>query len=296
MRAALGSSNSRSTLMTGMPASIALSATGVIAAPSNGSSTMASTLSLMKVSTWLICRLTSLVPSATCRSMSGYSSARSRTLLVMAAIQPWSAAGAEKPMVTVSPSSSLLPSAAAGAASRRSSCRRRRRPRRCRCRRTGPGRRPRRPRGRGSGGSAAVGWWCAVAWDVLLVRLWVRVRSAVRCRRAGWVVRCGRAWVVRGPSRWGRSGLGRGRASGQALLEQHGDDDDHALGDGLGRAVLVVEDEDVAEGAEDEHADDGADDGAATAGEQRAADDDRGDGVELVRACRGSSCRSWCGR
>ena len=35
----------------------------------------------------------------------------------MAAIQPWSAAGAEKPMVTVSPASSLPPSAAAGAES-----------------------------------------------------------------------------------------------------------------------------------------------------------------------------------
>ena len=103
--------------MTVMPASMAWRATGVIAAPSKGSRTMASTPSLMKVSTWLICRLTSLVPSATCRSMSGYCSARSRTLLVMAAIQPWSAAGAEKPMVTVSPSSSLPPSAATGAES-----------------------------------------------------------------------------------------------------------------------------------------------------------------------------------
>jgi hypothetical protein len=106
-RAAKGLSNSRSTLITGMPASMACSATGVRAAPSNGSSTIASTPSLMKVSTWLICVLTSLVPSATRRSMSSYLSASARAALVMPAIQPWSAAGAEKPMTTVSPGSSL---------------------------------------------------------------------------------------------------------------------------------------------------------------------------------------------
>src|SRR4051794_8550841 len=93
--------------MTGMPASIALSATGVSAAPSNGSSTIASTLSLMNVSTWLIWVLTSLVPSATCSWTSSYFSASALAALVIPAIQPWSAAGAEKPMVTVSPLSSL---------------------------------------------------------------------------------------------------------------------------------------------------------------------------------------------
>ena len=55
----------------------------VSAAPSNGSSTMASTLSLMKVSTWLICRLTSLVPSATLSSTSSYFSASALAALVM---------------------------------------------------------------------------------------------------------------------------------------------------------------------------------------------------------------------
>src|SRR4051812_8916283 len=90
-----------------MPACIALSATGVRAAPSKGSSTIASTLSLMNVSTWLIWVLTSLVPSATFRSTSGYFSASALAALVMPDIQPWSAAGAEKPMVTVSPVSSL---------------------------------------------------------------------------------------------------------------------------------------------------------------------------------------------
>src|SRR3954453_10089134 len=81
-----------------MPACIALSATGVRAAPSNGSSTIASTLSLMKVSIWLIWVLTSFVPSATFRSTSSYFSASAFAAFVMPAIQPWSAAGAEKPM------------------------------------------------------------------------------------------------------------------------------------------------------------------------------------------------------
>src|SRR3954466_12586339 len=93
--------------MTGMPACMALRATGVSAAPSKGSRTMASTPSLMKVSTWLIWVLTSLVPSATWSSTSSYLSGAALPALVMPAIQPWSAAGAENPMVTVSPDSSL---------------------------------------------------------------------------------------------------------------------------------------------------------------------------------------------
>src|SRR4051812_29970757 len=94
--------------MTGMPACIALSATGVSAAPSKGSRTMASTLSLMKVSTWLIWVLTSLVPSATFTSTSSYFSSTALAALVMPDIQPWSAAGAEKPMTSLSPGLSLL--------------------------------------------------------------------------------------------------------------------------------------------------------------------------------------------
>ena len=97
-----------------MPASIALRAIGVIAAPSKGSSTMASTSSLMKVSTWLICTATSLVPSATRSSTSSYFAASFSADSVIEPIQPWSAAGAEKPMTTVSPVSSLEPAAAAG--------------------------------------------------------------------------------------------------------------------------------------------------------------------------------------
>ena len=101
--------------MTTIPASIALMATSVSAAPSNGSRTMASTPSLMNCSIWLICRFTSLVPSACTSSTSEYLSASATADLVMEPIQPWSAAGAEKPMTTLSPGSSLLPAAAAGA-------------------------------------------------------------------------------------------------------------------------------------------------------------------------------------
>src|SRR4051812_29725282 len=90
-----------------MPASIALVATSVRAAPSVGSSTIASTLSLMNVSTCAICWLASLVPSAVLRSMSSYFLASSSAELLMAASHPWSAAGPENPMVTVSPGSSL---------------------------------------------------------------------------------------------------------------------------------------------------------------------------------------------
>ena len=93
--------------MTVIPASIALMATSVSAAPSKGSMTMASTLSLMKVSIWLICRFTSLVPSATMSSTSEYVAASACAASVMAAIQPWSAAGAEKPIRTVSPGASF---------------------------------------------------------------------------------------------------------------------------------------------------------------------------------------------
>ena len=77
---------------------------------------MASTPSLMNVSIWLICTLTSLVPSATRSSTSSYFSASAWAAEVIAPIQPWSAAGAEKPMVTVSPGSSLAPGGRRGGA------------------------------------------------------------------------------------------------------------------------------------------------------------------------------------
>src|SRR6478735_4119430 len=102
--------------MTTIPASMAFVATSVSAAPSNGSSTMASTLSLMNDSIWLICTFTSLVPSAWTSLTSEYLAASSTADLVIEPIQPWSAAGAEKPMTTSSPGSSLPVAAAAGGA------------------------------------------------------------------------------------------------------------------------------------------------------------------------------------
>ena len=95
-----------------MPASIACRATGVIAAPSKGSSTIASTLSLMNVSTWAIWASTLLVPSASRSSTSSYCLATASVESVIEAIQPWSAAGAEKPMTILSPGSSLPPASA----------------------------------------------------------------------------------------------------------------------------------------------------------------------------------------
>ena len=62
----------RSRLTTGMPASIALMPVSVSALPSNGRITMTSTFLLIRVSTWLICWLTSLVPSTASRVTSLY--------------------------------------------------------------------------------------------------------------------------------------------------------------------------------------------------------------------------------
>src|SRR6476469_4430619 len=98
-----------------MPACTALVATSVSASLSVGSSTMASPLSLMKVSIWLICWLASLVPSAILKSMSEYFAASAFAELLTAASQPWSAAGPENPMVTFSPGASLSLTAPAGA-------------------------------------------------------------------------------------------------------------------------------------------------------------------------------------
>src|SRR6478752_3987831 len=67
----------------------------------------------MKVSTWLIWTDTSLVPSATRSSTSSYLAASVLADSVIEPIQPWSAAGAEKPMTTLSPDSSLEPAGAA---------------------------------------------------------------------------------------------------------------------------------------------------------------------------------------
>src|SRR3954469_8557789 len=115
VREALGEANSRSRLMTGMPAVCALSAISVSALPSNGRMTSASTFLSISVWTWLICWLTSLLPSTACSVTSLCLAAWFLALVVMAAIQPWSAAGAEKPMVTALPGVSLPLGAAAAA-------------------------------------------------------------------------------------------------------------------------------------------------------------------------------------
>src|SRR4051812_16140112 len=239
--------------MTGMPAFMAFRATGVIAAPSNGSSTIASTLSLMNVSTWLICRLTSLVPSATRSSTSSYFAASFLADSVIEPIQPWSAAGAEKPMTTFLPDSSLDPAGAAELpplllllspsllavllvqAARDSVAR--------------PATRP-------------------AASRVLDVRV---VDRDMVCSLVG-----GDVPLVLGvaPRR-------------QPLLQEHGDDDDGSLEELLLRDGAVVEREDVGQRREDQDAEDGADDRAAPAGEEGAADDDGSDRVELVERAVG---------
>src|SRR3954452_12941601 len=238
-RAAFGSSNSRSTLMTGMPASIALRAIGVIAAPSNGSSTMACTLSLMNVSTWLIWTFTSLVPSATRSSTSSYWSATSCADWVMEPIQPWSAAGAEKPMTTLSPASSLDPLSACDVPPPRSAL---------------------------------------SSLDLLLVQAprastarpaTTVAPSLVRMGRTDFIVSSCVQWVlVRG---WCATPTASSAAvpRRQPLLQEHGGDDDGALEERLLGERAVVEDEDVRDRREDEDAENRADDGSASAGEQR---------------------------
>src|SRR3954454_2444733 len=276
-----------------MPACMACSATGVSAAPSKGSSTIASTLSLMNVSTWLICVLTSLVPSATCRSMSSYLSASLRAASVMPAIQPWSAAGAEKPIVTLSPVSSLLlaallpppedslsgvllvqPVIRAPAAIRPTAVGIRRRKRRCRAADMPSPRMDRGPPPRGrpvcSQRAGRPAGWC-------------RSGGGRRGRRRG------TAGGEPARSARGTGPAGPALAAGQLLLEEHGEHDDHAASDGLGGAGQIVQREDVAERGEDQDAQDGADDRAAAADQERAADDDGGDGVELVEDAMGGA-------
>src|SRR3954471_10292746 len=247
-----GEANSRSRLTTGMPAACALIAISVSALPSKGRMTSESTFLSISVWTWLICWLTSLLPSTACRVTSLCLAAWSLALVVMAAIQPWSAAGAEKPMVTALPGVSLpLPLAAALAedvvaddatlllvhAVRAAPA----------PRAPAPRSRPRRPRIGPLDEGDIVDLF---RWDV----------------QPGWV----------------RSGPVELGGAGGTPLQEHGADDDHALGDVLRLGRQVVEDEDVGDRREDEHTEEGADDGAAATGEERAADDRRGDRVELV--------------
>src|SRR5690606_204226 len=84
----------------------------------------------------------------------------------------------------------------------------------------------------------------------------------------------------------GRRGRGGALALVLALpggvLQQHGDDDDRALGDVLDVGVEVVLREDAVEDREDQNTDECPEETAAPAREQGAADDDGRDGVECV--------------
>src|SRR5690242_595458 len=105
---AAGSVNSRSRLMTGMPASIADLPTAVSWAPSWGRRTIASGLLWMSDCSAAIWAGASLPASTALSVTSENLAACALALAVMAPIQPWSAAGAEKPIVTALPGASLL--------------------------------------------------------------------------------------------------------------------------------------------------------------------------------------------
>src|SRR5690606_3490495 len=236
--------------------------------------------------------LTSFVPSATVISTSSKLAARSRAASVMAAIQPWSAAGAENPMRTVSPVSSLPPGALVAVLVAPSSVValvvsvtgsfpvqptssaptptstaavwvvRRQDVRRFVAVMLSPSSFPRRPC-RGGGGTP----------DRRSGGRWSRAPLRVQHGSRAFVVplvphdgggRIGRDLARRCTrSRGGTAGRCRRGASsaaeparGDALLEQDGEDDDHAAGDGLRGAGQVVEREHVAERREDQDAED----------------------------------------
>src|SRR4051794_8465714 len=92
-----------------MPASIALRPIEVSWLPSLGRMTSALTFLLISVSTAAICWAMSLVGLTPSNVTSLYWPAWSWAFLAIAAIQPWSAAGAEKPMVTAAPGVALSP-------------------------------------------------------------------------------------------------------------------------------------------------------------------------------------------
>ena len=76
-----------------MPASIALRPTAFSSLPSCGSSTITLGFWAISVSSAARCRVTSLAASTGLNVTSEYASACALALLVIAAIQPWSAAG-----------------------------------------------------------------------------------------------------------------------------------------------------------------------------------------------------------
>ena len=116
-------------------------------------------------------------------------------------------------------------------------------------------------------------------------------RRGCRLRPRGVVAQSAPRWSAAATSH-----VARPVGLGEALLQQHRDHDDDALRDRLHRRGQVVLHEHVRQRREDQHAEDGAGDRAAPADEQRAADDDRGDRVELVAAGRASRCRPSCVR
>src|SRR5829696_10098069 len=96
-----------------MPASIAFCATAVSALPSKGRITSELTFLAMSVSIEEICLVTSLVASTGSYVTSEYFLAWVSAFLLIAAIQPWSPCGPEKPIVTSLPGAALSPAGAA---------------------------------------------------------------------------------------------------------------------------------------------------------------------------------------
>src|SRR3954452_12402478 len=95
-----------------MPACIALVPCAVSWLPSLGRITSALTFWLIRVSIAAICWVMSLVGFTGANVTSGYFAAWAWAFSAIAAIQPWSAAGAEKPIVTGRPGAELGPAAA----------------------------------------------------------------------------------------------------------------------------------------------------------------------------------------
>src|ERR1700690_1366198 len=89
--------------------------------------------------------------------------------------------------------------------------------------------------------------------------------------------------------RLGRSWVRPSRLSPSATddVEIDGEDDDDAGRDDLPLLRHIYKLQSVGERFDDERADDGAKDRAHAAGERRAADDDRGNGVEFVAVTEG---------
>src|SRR5256714_5918201 len=205
-------------------------------------------------------------PGSTATSLtSEYLAACALALLVIAAIQPWSAAGAVKPMVTVFPGDALVPpftfvwpfaslffvsldvqpvsSALAPRADPPSSSRRR-------------------------------------DVDIRVLLPGCATPSGPGAGSQVWGV-----WSGHGRSAARQPGKARGypEPSDLELLDEHGADDDRAVDDALGFRRQVVDGEQVGDLAEDEDPEQQAHDRAAAAAERGATDDRGGDRVQLVQ-------------